>query len=483
MSSIQFGRSPTVDNQPMDPSISYMTSNDIDIFKPLSSRITGTFWGVRTQLSTSLDIISVYLKGQKLLYIEAKSYCEWYLNLLMIPAICISAICAILSAATLENGNIIVAGLTGFNSFIISMISYLKLDAKSETFRVTAYKFDKLQTKCEFYAGKILYAPQAENENETVKNIELMKELYDFIQSIEKDIHDIKEVNQFIIPETVRYRFPRLYSINIFAEIKKLKNIEIIYTQELSRIYNELSELINSQIITHSPETFYNRRRLLNDKKQAIIKLIISHRDKYLEIDEDLTQEINKYIRYKKYRVCSRLFGCCREPPFSSFSHNKENRFQIMEEICQTLDRTTKEERTTMDDYMKKMSEMYEVQLDERKEEIEQSKEAYRQSQIKENEVYQLQQENRLKEAKLKSLVYDTQIQKITQSSVGQMSNDISNSTVAVTTNTPLPNVSLVISEQNVPSLVIHNETESNTDSKHDGNTNEDSNLKSDTSL
>ena len=32
------------------------------------------------KLSTALDMICLYLKGQKLLYLEAKYYCEFYLN-------------------------------------------------------------------------------------------------------------------------------------------------------------------------------------------------------------------------------------------------------------------------------------------------------------------------------------------------------------------------------------------------------------------
>jgi hypothetical protein len=44
------------------------------------------------EISIALDIISVYLKGQKLLYLEAKSYCEFYLNRLMMPCILLSSI-------------------------------------------------------------------------------------------------------------------------------------------------------------------------------------------------------------------------------------------------------------------------------------------------------------------------------------------------------------------------------------------------------
>ena len=41
--------------------------------------------------STICDIIGMYLKGQKILYTEAKTLCEQRLNYLMLPTICITA--------------------------------------------------------------------------------------------------------------------------------------------------------------------------------------------------------------------------------------------------------------------------------------------------------------------------------------------------------------------------------------------------------
>ena len=50
-----------------------------------------------SQQSTTLDILAIYLKGQKILYIEAKTHCEQHLNSLMLPAIFISSLCTLLS--------------------------------------------------------------------------------------------------------------------------------------------------------------------------------------------------------------------------------------------------------------------------------------------------------------------------------------------------------------------------------------------------
>jgi hypothetical protein len=257
--------------------------------------------------------------------------------MLMIPAICISAISSILSASDVTN-RIIVAIIMGFNSFLLAMISYLKLDAKAETFRVTAYKFDKLQTKCEFYAGKILYAPASADEIGT-----LSKELYDFIETIEKEIHDIKEVNQFIIPQKIRYLYPKLYSINIFSEIKKLRNIECVYIQELNNIYSELYELAKDNLVTYSADVYNKKKNGLENKKRTIIKQIIAHRDRYLEIDEELTDEINNYIENR---------GCCKKD--KEINTHKKTIHEIIQETLKDCDtKITKID----EEYTKKYSE------------------------------------------------------------------------------------------------------------------------------
>ncbi len=77
--------------------------------------------------STALDILAVYFKGQKVLYTEAKSYCENQLYKLMFPAIFITTLCSVLSLV-LESqnwGSILVASLNGINAFILSIISLL----------------------------------------------------------------------------------------------------------------------------------------------------------------------------------------------------------------------------------------------------------------------------------------------------------------------------------------------------------------------
>lgn len=90
--------------------------------------------------SIALDILCIYIKGQKTLYTEAKTYCEQQLNFLMLPAIFISSITSVLSFVFNNQfyGAIIISSLSAFNAFLLSLISYLKLDAKSQAHKTSA---------------------------------------------------------------------------------------------------------------------------------------------------------------------------------------------------------------------------------------------------------------------------------------------------------------------------------------------------------
>jgi len=45
----------------------------------------------------------------------------------------------------------------------------------------------------------------------------MVKEVSDLVDKIETKVNEIKEINQFILPEYIRYHFSKLYSTNIFT--------------------------------------------------------------------------------------------------------------------------------------------------------------------------------------------------------------------------------------------------------------------------
>ena len=280
-----------IDNEEEDVSLLI----DLGQFPEFSAILTSTYWGPMTQNSTTLDIIAVYLKGQKMLYIDSKTHCENSLNILMMPTILISAICTVLSVAmkSLESGAILVSCLTGASTFILSVISFLKLDAKAQAHKTSAYQFDKLQTMCEFFSGKVLLIKDKDNEMST--NVQK------FVNEVEKKVEEIKDTNQFIIPEAIRFRYSYIYSTNVFSQIKKMKAAEKVLKNRLYFLVKEMDKLPPNTLEEIHVEYRKARNQLLED--------IVEHHNNLFIVDKNFNEEINKYGNGQKAKVCYNLWN------------------------------------------------------------------------------------------------------------------------------------------------------------------------------
>lgn len=245
-----------------------------------------------TNNSNIIDIIGIYIKGQKILYIEAKTTCEQRLTFLMIPSILFTVACSILNLLLKEHayGNIVTSVLNGFVAFILAVINYLKLDARAEAHRGSAYKYDKLLTYIEFQSFKQLFLDDAKQEMTKI------------IETIENDIKEIKETNQFILPEVIRYNFPSLSNINVFSEVKKININETILKNELTNIYNDIYKI--EEKIKENKENYEINTQLeiKIQNKNRITDEIIKLQTQYINIDKQFKDELAKYSQRNKYR-------------------------------------------------------------------------------------------------------------------------------------------------------------------------------------
>ena len=110
------------------------------------------------QFSSALDILACYLKGHKIIYMEAKYYSETRLNALMMPSILLSAGATVLAnnVQTFEWGHILLACVNAVIGFLLTLVTYLKLDAAAEAHKISSHHYDKLQSSVEFMSGSVL---------------------------------------------------------------------------------------------------------------------------------------------------------------------------------------------------------------------------------------------------------------------------------------------------------------------------------------
>ena len=265
-----------------------------DIEKSLSK-----YYDNENKYSSKLGILITFLKGQKHIFLQSKSFTQMKLNILMFPILIISSFIAA-SAPFLQNNSWnggFISGLNIIISSFISIMNYMKYETKIEMFSQLATNYDKMEISLEMSNSKLLFI---DNENE--KNELVLTKL----NEVENKINELKEIYNILIPDEVRHMFPIICNLNILSLIKKMEKYRKNLIHKFKDVKNEIRYIIykwKKNVSTNSIESLENlnnieqikeknRLLFLYDIKEKIKDELVDSKKIYDYVEEIFTKEI-----------------------------------------------------------------------------------------------------------------------------------------------------------------------------------------------
>ena len=262
---------------------------------------------------TKLDILMIFLNGQKHIYLQSHRITLLKLNLLYFPSMLLTSFTTFFAPFSYIGdiwwGNIALSVINAVILILIGLISYLKLESTSTIFFQLYSEYEKLNLNMEFFYNRLL-EEKTENHNELVQKKN---------EEVESTVQNLKNYFSIVVPKEIQDLFPILSHVNIFAFIKKIEEERNLLIQEYYQAKNEIRYILHRQKDTRQIAEI-NRQNLrinhLLKKKEEIKNSLVEYKAAFSKMEEIVIQEI-KYAEQNTHYLyllspCKNLFFITR---------------------------------------------------------------------------------------------------------------------------------------------------------------------------
>jgi hypothetical protein len=267
------------------------------------------------QISSELDILLTYLKGQRHIFNQASRVTLQKFNFLMFPALFITGSMTVLSPFldTIGWSNLLVSVLNAILTIMITINNFMKWQAVAAIYLTISNQFDKLAVSVEMSRNQFLFVDDDKEKAGMI--LEKMRDTETRIMNIQNNYNDI------VIPYEVQLLNPIISHINIFSFIKKIEHHKKTLIMKYKHVKNEIRFAMvkwdpptTEESQTKDPQLMQMQKLL--DKKDKIKLNIIQNNNNnvYSYIENLFIREIQHSQKYYTYHSAG-MFLILRPKP------------------------------------------------------------------------------------------------------------------------------------------------------------------------
>ena len=263
------------------------------------------------QISSELDILLTYLKGQRHIFNQASRVTLQKFNFLMFPALFITGSMTVLSPFldTIGWSNLLVSVLNAILTIMITINNFMKWQAVAAIYLTISNQFDKLAVSVEMSRNQFLFVDDKKEKATLI--LEKMKDTETRIMNIQNNHNDI------VIPYEVQLLNPIISHINIFSFIKKIdhhkKNLIVKYKHVKNEIRYAMTKWENAAV--GGGDTNDELQKLLDKKDKVKLEIIQNNNHNvYSYIENLFIREIQHSQKYYTYHSAG-MFLILRPKP------------------------------------------------------------------------------------------------------------------------------------------------------------------------